>query len=109
MVSPPVHQILIKLLLFLDKILVELHEIIVDLQHQRLRWKHFCSILDSKMRIVTRWYAFGTTPYKRFTSENMIERCQKIGFGVVLRVVQTKAILFLKSMSERNGSDIERL
>ena len=82
MVSPPVHQILIKLLLFLDKILVELHEIIVDLQHQKLRWKHFCSILDSKMRIVTRWYTFGTTPYKRFTSQNMMERCQKIGFSV---------------------------
>ena len=26
-----------------------------------------------------------------------------------LRVVQTQAILFLKSMSERGGSDIERL
>ena len=103
MVSPPVHQILIKLLLFLDKILVELHEIIVDLQHQKLRWKHFCSILDSKMRIVTRWYTFGTTPYKRFKSQNMI------GFGVVLRVVQTKAILFSKSMSERVGYDIQRL
>ena len=59
------------------------------------------------MRIVTRWYAFGTTPCKRFTSHNMIERCQKNGFGVVLRVVQTKAILFLKSMSERVESDIE--
>ena len=27
----------------------------------------------------------------------------------ILRVVQTQAILFLKSMSERGGSDIERL
>ena len=29
--------------------------------------------------------------------------------GCVLRVVQTQAILHLKSMSERGGSDIERL
>ena len=30
-------------------------------------------------------------------------------FGKKLRVVQTQAILFLKFMSERGGSDIERL
>jgi len=30
-------------------------------------------------------------------------------FSSQLRVVQTQAILFLKSMSERSGSDIERL
>ena len=29
--------------------------------------------------------------------------------GKILRVVQTQAILFLKSMSERDGSDIKRL
>ena len=29
--------------------------------------------------------------------------------SLTLKVVQTKAILFLKSMSERVGSDIERL
>ena len=29
--------------------------------------------------------------------------------GRILRVVHTQAILFLKSMSERGGSDIERL
>ena len=29
--------------------------------------------------------------------------------GTILRVVQTQAILILKSMSERVGSDIERL
>ena len=29
--------------------------------------------------------------------------------GIILRVVKTKAILFLKSMSERGGSDTHRL
>ena len=29
--------------------------------------------------------------------------------GKILRTVQTQAIIFLKSMSERVGSDIERL
>ena len=31
-----------------------------------------------------------------------------IHFAYILRVVKTQAILFLKSMSERGGSDIER-
>ena len=42
-----------------------------------------------------RRYNFERLPVQSFLSE--------------LRVVQTKAILFSKSMSERDGSDIERL
>ena len=38
-----------------------------------------------------------------------ISLIQRLWFGEILRVVQTQAILFLKSMSERGGSDIERL
>ena len=34
---------------------------------------------------------------------------KRINFSEILRVVQTQAILFLKSMSERSGSDKERL
>ena len=33
----------------------------------------------------------------------------KVRFGSQLRVVQTQAVLLLKSMSERDGYDIERL
>ena len=45
------------------------------------------------------------------SASNGFTNCWQINWSLseILRVVQTKAILLLKSMSERGGSDIERL
>ena len=47
--------------------------------------------------------------FHRVQSMEELPRPDFIFFLVGLRVVQTKAISFLKSLSERVGSDIERL
>jgi len=46
----------------------------------------------------------GITVFNRYGLEYSLKR-----FWIDLRVVQTQAILFLKSMSGRFGSDIDRL
>ena len=50
-----------------------------------------------------------TLDWSKNCGGNIVVESQGQGLVKCLRVVQTKAILFLKSMSERVGSDIKRL
>ena len=50
-----------------------------------------------------------TLDWSKNCGGNIVVESQGQGLVKCLRVVQTQAILFLKSMSERVGSDIERL